>query len=166
MNLYMSDTIEKVLHYSAILSAIQNHSSNRIEIWNRKRRRRRRNSNSKNLRITTSEIHSASTACFVWCSHQTHFNRQFRTSSTWMYARIVAASCLILCSSRTIHSMRTRFLMISWRDWSFQLQMIQFACWKWFSKSETRQRKWTRSITSNVIWLTNFKTKERFCEKE
>jgi hypothetical protein len=54
----MLDIIEKVLSYSAILSAIQNHSSNRIEIRNRRRRRRQRYSNSKNHRITISEIHS------------------------------------------------------------------------------------------------------------
>ncbi len=59
MNLYVFDTIEKVLSYSAILSTIQNHSSNRIETRNRRRRRRRRYSNSKNHRITIFETHSA-----------------------------------------------------------------------------------------------------------
>jgi hypothetical protein len=51
----VSDTIEKVLSYSAILSAIQNHSSNR----NQRRRRRERYSNSKSHRITIFEIYSA-----------------------------------------------------------------------------------------------------------
>ncbi len=59
MNLYVFDIIEKVLSYSAILSAISNHSLNQIETRNRRRRRRRRYSNLKNHRITISETHSA-----------------------------------------------------------------------------------------------------------
>ncbi len=53
-----------------------------------------------------------------------------------------------------------------WRNWSFELQMIQFACWKWFSKLKTRQRKWLKNTTSNVTSSTNFRTKERRYKKE
>jgi hypothetical protein len=151
LNLYVFNIIEKVLLYHVILSAIQNRSSNWIEIRNRRRRRRRRYSNSKNHRITISETHSASAACLVWCSHQTHLNRSLRTSSTRMYARIVVTSCLTSCSSRTIRSKKIRFLLISWEIWSFKSQMTQIACWRWFNKSKTKSRKWIKNTTSNMI---------------
>jgi hypothetical protein len=151
LNLYVSDIIEKVLLYYAILSAIQNHSSNRIEIRNRRRRRRKRYSNSKNHRITIFEIHSASTTCLVWCNHQTHFNRSLRTSFTRIYARIVVTSCLTSSSSRMIHNKKIRFLLIFWKIWFFESQMIQIACWRWFNKSETKSRKRIKNIMNNVI---------------
>jgi hypothetical protein len=44
--------------------------------------------------------------------------------------------------------------------------MIQFACWKWFSRSETRQRKWIRSTMSNATWSMNFKTKKKLYKRE
>ncbi len=150
MNLYVLDIIEKVLLYYAILSTIQNHSSNRIETRNRRRRRRRRYSNSKYHRITILETHSASEACLVWCNHQTRFNRSLKTSFTRMYARIVVASCLTSCSSRTIPNRKIRLLLIFWKIWFFESQMIQIACWRWFNKSETKSRKWIKSIMSNV----------------
>jgi hypothetical protein len=95
-------------------------------------------------------LHSS---CFVRCNHleSLHRSRSLRTLSIRMYARIVVASCLTLCSSRKIHSRKTRSLLTFWKIWSFESQMIQFACWKWLSKSEMRLKKWSRSIMSNAI---------------
>ncbi len=148
MNLYVFDIIEKVLSYYAILSAIQNHSSNRIQ-------------NSKNVvvvedRRSISILENRKTlhsSCLVKCSHfeSLHRNKSLRTLSIRMCAQIVVISCLILCSSRTIRSRKTRFLLIFWKIWFFESQMIRFACWKWFNKSETSSKKRTRSTMNNAI---------------
>ncbi len=147
MNFYMFNIIEKVLFYYAILNAIQNHSSNRIQ-------------NSKTLssskivsRFSKKEnrkiLHSA---CLARCNHFESLsrNRSLKTLFTRMCAQSIVASCLILCSSRTIRSKKIRFLLISWKIWSFESQMIQIACWKWFNKSEIKSRKWIKNTTSNV----------------
>ncbi len=131
MNLYVFDIIEKVLSYSAILSAIQNHSSNRIELEIENfvvenDTRTRRIIESKFLKFI---LHSS---CFVRCNHleSLSHSRSLKTLSIRMCAQSVVASCLIFCSSQTIHSRRIRFLLISWKVWSFESQMIQLACWK------------------------------------
>jgi hypothetical protein len=121
----------------------------RIEFRIRKRRRRRRSyfdSRKKNRKI----LHSS---CLVKCSHFESLsrNRSLKTSHIRMYARIAVASCLTSCSSRTIRSKKSRFLLIFWKIWSFESQMIQIACWKWFNKSETKSRKWIKNTMSNVI---------------
>ncbi len=118
--------------------------------------------------LDSREIEILHSSCLVRCNHfeSLHRGRLLRTLFTRMHARIVAASCLIFCSSRKIHSRRIRFLLTFWRTWFFESKMIQFACWKWFSKSNMRLKKCLRNITNNVIWLTNFKTKERFYKKE
>ncbi len=89
------------------------------------------------------EIEILHSSCLVRCSHFESLRRSesLRTLSIRMYARIVAASCLTLCLSRKIHSKKIRFLLTFWKIWFFESQIIQFACWKWFSRSETRQRK-------------------------
>jgi hypothetical protein len=95
-------------------------------------------------------LHSS---CLVRCNHfeSLHRSRSLRTLSIRMCAQIVVASCLILCSSRTIRSRKIRFLLIFWKIWSFESQMIRFACWKWFNKSETSSRKWIRNTMNNAI---------------
>jgi hypothetical protein len=105
LNFYVFDIIEKVLFYSAILNAIQNHSSNRIETRNRRRRRRKRYSNSKNHRITIFEIHSAST-CLVWRSYLESMsrNQSLKTFFILTYESIVAVFYLTLNFKRTIHN--------------------------------------------------------------
>jgi hypothetical protein len=138
LNLYVFDIIEKVLFYYVILSAIQNHSSNRIQ-------NSKTSSSSKIvLRFSKKEnrkiLHSS---CLVRCNHFESLSRSrsLKTSFIRLYARIVVASCLTLCSSRTIRSRKTRFLLIFWKIWSFESQMIQIACWRWFNKSETKSEK-------------------------
>jgi hypothetical protein len=95
-----------------------------------------------------------------------HRNRSLRTLSIRIHARMIAVSCSILCSSRKIHSRRIRFLLTFWRTWSFESQITQFACWKWLNKSEMRLRKWSRNTMNNAIWLPNFRTKKKLCQKD
>jgi hypothetical protein len=139
--------------------------THRIESESKRHRRRRQRQTQISILEKMKILHLS---CLVRCSHfqSRHRSRSLRTLSIQIYARNVAASCSTLCLSRKIHSRRIRFLLIFWRIWSFESQMIQFAYWKWFSKSETRSRKWIKSTMNNVIWSMNFKTKEKFYEKE
>ncbi len=163
----MFNIIEKVLSYFVILNAIQNHSSNRIEseiedVVVENDIRTRKIIELKFLKLT---LHSS---CLVSCNHfESLFrSRSFKTLSIRMRVRSVVVSFLIFCSSRTIHNKKIRFLLISWKIWFFESQMIQLACWKWFNKLKTRSRTWIKNTMNNAIWSMNFKMKEKFYKKK
>jgi hypothetical protein len=114
LNLYVFDIMKKVLFYSAILSAIQNHSSNRIEIRNRRRRRRRRYSNSKNHRIIIFEIHSA----FIMSREMQSFriavaSHSITENAFYSNVRVNRRSFMFDARSQTDNSQRERSILIN-----------------------------------------------------
>ncbi len=157
----MFDIIEKVLSYSAILSTIQNHSSNRIEIRNRRRRRRERYSNSKNHRITFFETHSA----FIMSREMQSFRIAVASHSItenvlYSNVRINRRSFMFDARSQTNNSQRERSIYINIeRDLIFWMKNVLDKLLEMIKMIKEKNRNLIKNYNDQVDVIDEYFTK-------
>jgi hypothetical protein len=155
------DIIEKVLSYSAILSTIQNHSSNRIEIRNRRRRRRERYSNSKNHRITFFETHSA----FIMSREMQSFRIAVASHSItenvlYSNVRINRRSFMFDARSQTNNSQRERSIYINIeRDLIFWMKNVLDKLLEMIKMIKEKNRNLIKNYNDQVDVIDEYFTK-------